>query len=692
MQNRLRSKCNERIYLPVMPFDAQDFFVKLFAVWCVCLSCTSLKAQVSHSDIIFLDSVLVVSKKFNGMSKVNTGQYLWKMEKFKSLPKIMGNSDPMHYVKFIPGVQAGSEMDSGIHIQGCDNEHNEISIFGVPVYQASHLLGLFSVFNPSHFSSMKVNLNTLPTASNRLGGNVNMELLTEPIGKLSGEFTIGPMSSQGTLRIPVNKKMSVIASVRQSYLNVLYGRWLEFEGSKLRYSFSDYNLTWFYQPNQRNKFWVNSYFGYDNARLREEDIHSNINVKWSNFLASLHWEHSFHSSKLMQYAYISRHDNQLRFLQTDGNEELPSDIQDIGYVGDWKSKYVNLYAQAVLHHIHPQVNKKIQSVYHTDNLFQRTQEYSLQASLNFPLGEKFHVGGGLKGCIYVDDYNKVYKDLLPKVNVKFMPHTHLDFKLEYNYQKQYLFQTGFTDMGMPTEFWTSCGEDILPQSAHSISLNAHWIFGGGNWSITSAAYYKKLNRQVEYIGTIMGLMDTDYRLKDKLIVGEGKNYGINIMLHKRTGKLIGWMGYSWNRAFRYFDHPDFPGRYSANHERVHEFKALLTYEINRKWEIGGTAVVASGLPFTAPKYFYVNNGQILIEYGPHNGGRLKPYYRMDLSVNYTISKNKQKEKGLNFSLYNASMHGNELFYRLRYHKGGFAYKPFKFLVTLMPSISYHYKF
>ena len=549
-------------YYHTMLIHKRDRFIKLCLLSFVLLSCQKLDAQIFHPDIIQLDSVVIVAKKINGMSKISTGQYQWKMENFKSLPKIMGNSDPMHYVKFIPGVQTGSEMDSGIHIQGCDNEHNEISIFGVPVYQASHLLGLFSVFNPSHFSSMKVNLNSLPTASNKLGGNVNMELLKRPVDKLGGEFTVGPMSSQGTLRIPVSKKMSIIASARVSYLNALYGRWLEFEGSKLRYSFSDYNITWFYQPNKRNKLWLNSYYGYDDAKLREQDIHSDINVKWSNFLASFHWEHSFYSSKLMQYAYISRHDNRLRFLQVDGNEELPSDIQDIGYVSDWKSNYLNLYAQAVLHQIHPQVNEKIQSVYHTDNLFQRTQEYSLLAHLHFPLGDKFEIGGGIKGCIYVDDYDKVYKDLLPKASLKFTPNANLKFNLEYSYQKQYLFQTGFTDMGMPTEFWTSCEGDILPQSAHSVSLNFDWNFGGGNWSITSGAYYKKLNRQVEYIGTIMGLMDTDYRLKDKLISGEGENYGFNFMLNKRTGKLTGWLGYSWNRAFRYFDHPDFPDRYS----------------------------------------------------------------------------------------------------------------------------------
>ena len=679
--------CSNMKFLDRGKYVVYLFLLLDFLFWCI-----PLKAQTYHSNIFQLDSIVVVAKKVNGIDKLTTGQYQWKMENMKALPKIMGNSDPMHYVKFIPGVQTGSEIDSGIHMQGCDNEHNEISIFGVPVYQASHLLGLFSVFNPSHFSAMKVNLNTLPTASNKLGGSINMELINKPIKKVGGEFAIGPMSSQGTLRIPASERFSIVASVRQSYLNALYGRWLEFEGSKLRYSFSDYNLTFLYQPDKRNKFWFNSYYGYDDAKLNEERINSRIHVKWSNFLASLHWEHQFKSSELIQFVYLSRHENVLRLLQTDGNEEMPSDIQDIGYVADWKSKYIDVNAQAILHNIHPQVNEKVQSFFPTDNLFQRTQEYSLLANLHIPLGEQVEIGGGLKGCIYVDDYDKVYKDLLPKANLKFTPSFNLKFNLEYSYQKQYLFQTGITDMGMPTEFWSSCEEGILPQSAHSISLSSDWGFGRGAWGISSSVYYKKLNRQVEYVGTLMGLMDTDYRLKDKLLTGSGENYGINIMLNKRTGRLTGWMGYSWNRAFRYFDQPNFPAKYSANHERVHEFKTLLTYAINQRWEVGGTFVVASGLPFTAPKYYYSNNGQILTEYGPHNGGRLKPYYRMDVSVNYNIAKTNKKEQGINFSLYNASMHGNELFYRLRYVDSGFAYKPFKFLVLIMPSISYYYKF
>ena len=70
------------------------------------------------------------------------------------MPHILGNADPIHYVQTLPGVQTNGEFDAGIHIQGCDNQHNHIGIDGVPLYNVAHLLGFFSVFNASHFQQM----------------------------------------------------------------------------------------------------------------------------------------------------------------------------------------------------------------------------------------------------------------------------------------------------------------------------------------------------------------------------------------------------------------------------------------------------------------------------------------------------------------------------------------------------------
>jgi hypothetical protein len=115
-------------------------------------------------------------------------------------------------------------------------------------------------------------------------------------------------------------------------------------------------------------------------------------------------------------------------------------------------------------------------------------------------------------------------------------------------------------------------------------------------------------------------------------------------------------------------------------------------KVGKRWSLGGTFVAASGTPFTAPQAFYVINGRLLSEYGQRNANRLKPYVRLDLSANYYFKKTKDRESGINISVYNVLMHSNDLFYRLKFYENKFGYRPFRFFGKMLPSINYFYKF
>ena len=94
---------------------------------------------------IMLDSVLVHGKQHNASLKTESDKgILWNMRMMNDMPKILGNADPMHYAQMLPGVQTNNEYNGGIHVQGSENEHNELSIAGVPLYNVNHLLGFFS--------------------------------------------------------------------------------------------------------------------------------------------------------------------------------------------------------------------------------------------------------------------------------------------------------------------------------------------------------------------------------------------------------------------------------------------------------------------------------------------------------------------------------------------------------------------
>ena len=120
---------------------------------------------------------------------------------------------------------------------------------------------------------------------------------------------------------------------------------------------------------------------------------------------------------------------------------------------------------------------------------------------------------------------------------------------------------------------------------------------------------------------------------------------------------------------------------------------VATYAVNKHWSFGGVFVYASGTPFTAPAYVAMYNQNLLISYGEHNANRLKPYVRLDLSVNYKWHGRWIRENGINFSLYNATSQSNELFYYISTdNEGAFAYRPTKLRLRILPSLSYFCKF
>lgn len=644
-----------------------------------------------------LDSVSIVSKRVSSNVKGSVGSTLyWNMGMMHDLPKILGNADPLHYTQLLPGVQTCSEYDAGLHIQGCDNAHNFVAIDDVPVYNASHLLGFFSIFNSSHFPLMRFDKTPLyASAPNRLGGALNMMLVQDLQERASGEFTIGPMSSQGTFRTPMGKNGVLNVSLRSAYLNLLYGQWLKFDEEQIAYHFQDYNVTYLHRLGKNDKLWLNFYYGDDNVIFDDNSSQMGTKMKWGNVLSSLRWQHQIKEEQsLSQMVYFTRYWNNLRLNINDTEFLLPSHINSLGYKGKWESRRMRAGVDMMMHYIQPQspnVSGLI-PIKQTALSGERSQEIVCYMDYSQPWGN-LTLNAGVKGSLYSKDGMHPFYSVDPTLSLTYNFKQGDMLRLALGSQHQYLIKTGFSNMGLPTEFWFSSGGYSSPQYSQSISTCYETMLFNGDYSLTLEAYYKLLDHQVEYNGTILDFLSNKYELGDMLLVGDGENYGINVMLNKRTGKLTGWLSYALGRAFRRFDNKGYKGRkYPASHERIYEFNAVATYRFSNRWSVGGTFVYASGTPFTAPKHFYLMNGQLVSEFGEHNANRLNPYSRLDLSVNYTLKKHDGYERGLNFSLYNTLFHGNDIFYRLKIRDSKFYYQPVHFILNALPSISYYCKF
>ena len=654
---------------------------------------TGHEAKAQTDSLYYeLDSTRFTSRKHSSAIKRSDPHVSEiDIDKIQSLPKILGNTDPVGVIKNLPGVQTGSEYDSGIHIQGCDNAHNDISLAGVPVYGANHLFGFFSVFNPSHFGRMSF---SRTAEGNRLGGTLRMEIPDTLIQGLTGDISAGIMSSQGSLGFRTGEKSCMKISARQSYMNLLYKRWLKIEDDPIRYGFGDYNIRWMFRPSDRDKIWIEGYYGQDKAVMSEHNFNVCLDILWGNHSGSVHWEHTGSVLQHRHILFISGYRSNGLMSQNESYLGLNSYINTWGYKGavQWKDFIWN--AEINMHDILPQSPE-------SDGLYgnirqnvidkQRAVESSISSEYRKALTDRWSIDAGIRGTYYISPEMRHSFSLSPKASISYNGFHLGKLNASYAMHHQYLFLAGLSNIGLPIEFWFAAGSHSSPQYSHQADISYDLNLFHDALALSVNAYYKRLYNQAEYKGDMFDFFNSRYDLDKHLLKGDGWNYGMNFMLHKQTGSVTGWISYSIGRALRRFDNKDYSGIYPANHERIHELNAVCSYQRDR-WNFSGTFVYASGLPFTAPEYYYISAGQIITKPGDHNACRMRPYMRMDLSVTFSITKNEKQENGINFSLYNALGRKNDVMYRLNLSEGKYSYGGMVFFLRWVPSISYFHKF
>ena len=655
-----------------------------------------------------LQAVEIRGKRLRSQLREIEGTSIISMSLMDEMPHILGNADPLHYAQLLPGVQTNSEYDAGLHIQGCDNSHNYVSLGGAPVYNAAHLLGFFSIFNAGHFTEMSLQKSPVSASfPNRLGGRVDMLtptwLAAEDsllVGAVHGELSVGPMSSQGALRLPISKRSLLLLSARAAYLNLLYSKWLEVDGDEVKYDFSDYNLSYITQLDDANVLKFEGYWGYDNMKIGQASHGLQGKLKWNNTMAALHWysrskdglEERKKDWSMEQMVYYSRYANRLNVNEYSFQVGMRSFIFDLGYKGNFSCGRWSVGAEVIRHQLLPQdvgITGNLAN-YQTDAQHQQATETSAYLQYCLPLGEKLLMEMGARVSGY--HCQKSFYRVMPHLKFNYDLSQSAKLNLNLGIRNQYLFQTGFSSAGLPTEFWFAADQNHRPQYAYHAALQGEFWFAEKEYRLSVETYYKWLMNQIENNSNMFDILFSSYSFDGSLLHGKGYNYGLNLLLEKRRGKLTGWLSGSLGRAMRKFDGEQYQGWYPAGHERIYELNAVATYRINRRVSLGTTYVLASGTPYTKVNYAYLMSGNLVTEYGPHNGGRVKPYMRLDLSASYDFATKGSIRSGINFSLYNVTMHGNDLFYRIKVYDNHVRYNGFKFLMPIMPSLNYYCKF
>lgn len=664
------------------------------------------------------------------------------IDQIKKLPALMGEVDVMKVIQLLPGVQSGTEGSSGVYVRGGGPDQNLILLDGVPVYNASHLFGFFSVFNADAINKVELVKGGFPARyGGRLSSVIDISMKEGNMKEFKGEGGIGIIASRLTLEGPIKKdKSSFIVSARRTYLDLLARPIIkaQTDGDEVAgYYFYDLNAKVNYKLSDRDRLFVSTYLGDDRFYANynyeyEQDGHKNeeneeMGLDWGNITSALRWNHIvnkklFSNTTLTYSRYrFNLYDKSESKETFEGNvvehqfhTEYRSGIRDFSLKTDFDylpnpNHYIRMGASLTHHRFNPGAFA-FNDFFDADTLLGAEPTFALEHATyiedDFKINKQLKLNAGLHFSGFAVD-SEYYASLQPRLALRYLILPDLSAKASFSTMTQYIHLLTNSGIGMPTDLWVPATAKIRPQQSRQIALGIAKTYSG-KYELSLEGYYKEIDNLIEYKEGA-SFLNLDKNWENKVTVGNGWSYGGEIFLQKKSGKTTGWIGYTLSWTDRQFDELNKGEKFPFKYDRRHDLSVVLTHTLNKRMELSGTWVYGTGNAITLPvsKYNYGWNGIHPVNPGSprysfnrnevsihskRNEYRMPAYHRMDISLSL-FKETSWGERRWVFGVYNAYNRQNPFFIDLNYdyETEELAFKQVS-LFQFIPSVSYNFKF
>lgn len=665
------------------------------------------------------------------------------MEKVKSLPVLLGEQDLMKTIQLLPGVQSGGEGTSGLYVRGGGPDQNLILLDGVPVYNASHLFGFFSVFNADAINSVQLIKGGFPARyGGRLSSVLDIRMKEGNSKKFQGEGSIGLISSKLSLEGPIAKgKSSFIVSARRTYADIIARpairiiNQLQFDEKIVAgYYFYDVNAKINHKINKSNTLFLSTYIGNDKFYYNTEwefgdgrstftDI-TKENIKWGNITGALRCN-SIINDKLFSNTTISYSRYKFnvgyyaKYSENNGSDNVLVEYQEdyFSQIQDWTAKidfdyvptpnhYIKFGTGYTYHTFKPGVN--LYKDLDTSEIFGSSNQYGNEAYIyiedDIKLGERIKFNVGLHGSSYSIN-NKNYFSIQPRFSGRYLIEETMSIKASYAKMTQFIHLLTHTSIGLPTDLWVPATDKVAPQYSDQIAIGVAKTVRK-QYQVSIEGYYKRMENLIEYKNgaTFLG-SESDWQ--EKIEAGKGWSYGGEILVEKKLGKTTGWVGYTLSWTNRQIEELNFGEVFPYRYDRRHDIGVAITHKFDKtkdkkgqeKWiDVGLVFVYGTGNAVTLGLERYKSNknnnyDSEIVSIGARNNYRMPNYHRLDLGVNV----HKKRKRGIqtwSYGLYNAYSRQNPyyLFITTNYQNPNERTLKQLSLFPIMPSVSYNFKF
>ena len=638
--------------------------------------------DLQPNSVDFSTVVVSSERADKNISRSAVGSVKLDMDEIKKLPAFLGEVDVLKSIQLLPGVKSAGDGNTGSYIRGGGPDQNLILLDEAVVYNASHLLGFFSVFNGDAIKNVTLVKGGMPAQyGGRLASVMDITMKEGNNKEYHAEGGIGMVSSRLTIQGPIKKDTSsFIVSGRRTYIDVL-ARPFAKRDSPLKNSrayFYDFNAKINYRLSDKDRVFLSGYFGRDILKFRDPASEFNIDIAWGNATGVARWNHLFSDKLFMNVSgIITDYNFSFGAAQSGFELKLFSGIRDLNGKADFTyyptvRHEIKFGANYIFHTFTPTSVSARQG--ETEFDFgkvkkNKAHESALYLSDDFDVTDKIRIHAGLRYSYFmqVGPFDRYVKDptngqttkiihygkneniadyggLEPRLNIRYEINPKSSVKASYTYNLQYIHLASLSALTLPTDTWVPCSELVAPQKGAQYSIGYFRNFKDNMFETSVELYYKSMKNQIEYKDGSLPGGDVNDNSDNQFTFGSGEAYGAEFFIKKRVGKFNGWIGYTLSYTKRTFPELNGGKTYYAKYDRRHDGSLVLSYDFTKKWQFAAIFVYGTGNAITIPVSYYYIDGNFVTEYGDRNSFRMPAYHRLDLSATYTPDHKRKTER------------------------------------------------
>jgi hypothetical protein len=681
----------------------------------------TLKIELSSAESQMTEVQITDTRTNDNVRKNEMSVMKIDPKAIESVPVLFGERDIIKVFQMTPGVKSAGEGNAGFYVRGGSADQNLILLDEAPVYNASHLLGFFSVFNSDALKDVSLYKGGMPAEYGGRSSSVMDIKMKDGNAKTFGaQGGIGLIASRLTLEAPIVKdRGSFIVSGRRTYADMFLKLSKDTVTKESSLYFYDLNLKANYRINDKNRIYLSGYFGRDNFGL--DDI---FGFDWGNKTGTLRFNHVF-NERLFSNTSLIYSDYSYRFsFSPDGSKiQFSSSIQDVNVKQDFSffpnPNHKIKFGLNAIHHTF--VPGEITSDFASFSDLKLSNKYALESAVyvqdDMSINERIGLQYGLRysffnymgeGTAYTfdengnalssQDYDKwetiqTYGGFEPRLALRYELKNNSSVKASYNRSYQYLHLLSNSTSSQPTDIWVPSSNNILPQTSDQASVGYFRNFKQNTYELSVESYYKIMRNAIDYRnGSNLFFND---QAEGELVYGKGRAYGVEFLLRRQIGKLTGWVSYTWSRSLRTFDDINDGAEFPAKQDRIHDVAIVAMYNVSDRVKLSANWIYYTGAAVTFPSGKYEIEGITVPLYSERNGYRMPEYHRLDVGVTVEPKKkNPRFESSWNFSAYNAYARRNA--YAITFQQNVDNPEQTEAVRTtlfrIVPSVTYNFKF